>query len=268
MDENLASTVEKKTNMPCGNPEVEDHPPILIFDFDGVILNSTGSLMAMEQAMQDPRYSWDKKELQQYMPMDIIRLFEAATHPNYLQLVKMLSASFQLLLPNLRKRFQFFLQTGKLSRELEWQHSDFFPNYALTFERLKEKKVVLGIVTNSGEKRISKWLQRKDASRYFANMVTRKDRRKLGTKPSPKPILGLLDRLRSQCGWKSVNLSHVAFVGDNLSDILAAQRAGVISIACLSGHGEATELKNLAPDFIFENISDIPPNLAKIFPHI
>lgn len=243
-------------------------PPTIIFDFDGVILNSTGSLMAMEKAMQNPRYLWDQELLKQYTAMDIIRLFEKATHPNNLKLVKSLSASFQPLLPTRAKRFQFFIKTGRLSRKLEWKHSDFFPNYAETFEQLTSKDIVLGIVTNSGIKRISKWLHRKNAMHYFTNMVTRKDRKIFGSKPSPKPILGLLTRLQEQLGWDSIDLKNVAFVGDNRTDILAAQRAGVTAIACSSGHGEPTEIKNLNPDFIFKDISALPPNLINIFPHL
>ena len=243
-------------------------PLTIIFDFDGVILNSTGSLLAMQQAMQNPRYLWNEEELQKHSPMDIIRLFERATNPKNIELIKTLMEVFQDLLPNPRKRFQFFINTGRLSRKLEWQNSDFFPNYAETFLELKEKKIILGIVTNTGEKRISKWLQRKNARHYFTKMVTRKDRKTLGTKPSPRPILGLLDRLKSELNWESINLKNVAFVGDNLSDIIAAQRAGVISIACSSGHGDLQEIEKIHPDFIFESIADITSNLMKIFPHI
>ncbi|WP_371803683.1 HAD family hydrolase [Candidatus Lokiarchaeum ossiferum] len=244
------------------------HPPIILFDFDGVILNSTGSLMAMEISMKDDKYQWNKELLKHYTPMDIIRLFEKATQPKNRDLIKALHSYFTELLPKRLKRLLFFIQTGRLSRKLEWIHSDFYPNYASTFNQLIEKGIILGIVTNSGKKRIMKWLHKKNAERYFTNMVTRKDRKELGTKPSPKPILGLLDRLKNQFKWDSLDLKKVAFVGDNISDIIAAQKAKVTSIACSKGHGDPEEIQKLRPSFIFSDITEIPTHLAKIFPNL
>lgn len=244
------------------------HPPIIIFDFDGVILNSTGSLMAMEASMKEDRYQWNNELLKKYTPMHIIRLFEKATQPKNRDLIRALHSYFEELLPNRAKRLLFFIQTGRLSRKLEWIHSDFYTNYASTFQQLIDKDIILGIVTNSGKKRIMKWLHRKNAVHYFTNMVTRKDRKVLGTKPSPKPILGLLDRLKDQFGWDALDIRKVAFVGDNTSDIIAAQRAKVTSIACSKGHGDPEEIQKLNPNFIFTDITEIPNRLSNIFPNL
>jgi phosphoglycolate phosphatase-like HAD superfamily hydrolase len=224
--------------------------------------------MAMKLAMKDPRYHWNEMELKQIIAMDIIRMFEKSTKKGNLETLKTINAQFLSLLPQTMNRLAFFVRTARLSRKLEWIHSDFFEGTESTLENLHQKGIILGIVTNSGKKRLDKWLNRKKVGKYFSNYTTRADRNKFGSKPSPKPILGILKRLQEQHGWNKINLSKVAFIGDNLTDVLAGQRAKVISIACLCGHGDPTEIQKLTPDFLLNNINEIPMILHQIFPSL
>ena len=67
--------------------------------------------------------------------------------------------------------------------------------------------------------------------------------------------------------YPKIDRSRVAFVGDLIPDVQAAQRAKIKSIAVLSGHSIREELEFYNPDFIIPDINYIPKILHKLFPN-
>ena len=65
--------------------------------------------------------------------------------------------------------------------------------------------------------------------------------------------------------WKNIVMSLIQTLVLT-TDILAAQRAKIKSIAVLSGHSIREELQFYNPDFIIPNITYIPKILPQLFP--
>lgn len=72
-------------------------------------------------------------------------------------------------------------------------------------------------------------------------------------KPNPDPILKALDNLNVS----KIEYEKVYSFGDRDIDIVASQRAGVISVACIWGADNIEMLKNSNPDFIIKNPIEI-----------
>jgi pyrophosphatase PpaX len=69
-------------------------------------------------------------------------------------------------------------------------------------------------------------------------------------KPHPEPILAALNRL-------SAPPRSSVYVGDSRHDIIAAQAAGVRTVAALWGPAPRAELERERPDFVAESITDL-----------
>lgn len=69
-----------------------------------------------------------------------------------------------------------------------------------------------------------------------------------------KPQKGMFDMA---CRDFAIDMEHSYMVGDRAGDIIAGQNIGVRTILLESGYGTARLEKNVKPDFIFEDLTDI-----------
>ncbi len=74
--------------------------------------------------------------------------------------------------------------------------------------------------------------------------------------------------MKRHYNWGKINLNRVAFVGDNITDMIAAKTANVKSIGVKSGHAYPEELAMMKPDFILNDVNEIPKILPQLFPNM
>ena len=244
------------------------HPPILLFDVDGVLLDSRGHLLAALESMHDRyRYTnWNYELLARTSSIDIIRKFESGAKKRSIPSLNTMLKNFKDLIPNRFRRLVYIARMGKTIRKYDWKFSDFFPGTVETLRILESKGIIMGAASNSKGERIEKWFKLKKVDDLFPLYVSRDDRKIFGVKPSPAPLLGLLLKIKKRYNLPRIDRNRVAFVGDLSTDVQAAQRAKIKSIAVLSGHSTQGELEYYNPDFIIPDITHIPKILPKLFP--
>ncbi|WP_457559698.1 HAD family hydrolase [Candidatus Harpocratesius sp.] len=241
------------------------HPFVLLFDFDGVLLHSKGPQRIMRQKLQDPRFKWHHLDKYSLTPNDLIRRFEMSSRASNIASIKAMYHNFKEILPHPFQRWRFFFQVGKSKQKFEWQYSSLFTGVFQMLEDLSKKGIIMGIITNSEKKRLEKWLKRTQISHFFSVVITRDDRKRFLVKPDPRPILGALLILKKKFKWNSIDRRIIAFVGDNVSDIRAAKNANIKSVGVLTGHGKIEALKAENPSLLLNSVCELPQNLNLLF---
>ncbi len=245
---------------------MQTHPPILLFDVDGVLLDSRGHFLAALELMHDRYANWNYEILARTSAVDIIRLFESGAKKRSIPSLATILRNFKELIPSRFRRIIFFARMGRKLNKFDWLYSDFFPGTEETLRTLQSKGIIMGAASNSDGDRISKWFKLKNVEDIFQQYISRDDRKTYGVKPSAGPLLALLIKIKKQYNIKKIDRTRVAFVGDLVTDIQAAKRAKIKSIGVLSGHSIREELEIYDPDFIIPDITHIPKMLPKIFP--
>ena len=241
------------------------HPPILLFDVDGVLLDSRGHFLAALASMHD-RVNWNYEILARTTSVDIIRMFESGAKKRSIPSLATMIRNFKDLIPSRFRRLVYIAKMGKRISKYDWKFSDFFPGTEKTLRNLHSKGIILGAASNSDGDRISKWFKLKNVDDLFPLYISRDERKTYGVKPSPGPLLALLIKIKKYYNLPRIDRNNVAFVGDLITDIQAAKRAKIKSIGVLSGHSVRGELEYHNPDFILPDITYIPKMLPKIFP--
>lgn len=242
------------------------HPPILIFDVDGVLLDSRGHFLAALDSMHFRFTNWNYEILSRTSSTEIIRMFESGAKKRSIPSLNAILKNFKELIPNRFRRLIYIATMGRKIAKYDWKFSDFFPGTEETLRKLESKGIIMGAASNSHGDRISKWFKLKKVDDLFPLYVSRDERKIFGVKPSAGPLLGLLVKIKKYYNFPKIDRNRVAFVGDLITDVQAAQRAKVKSVAVLSGHSIREELEIYNPDFIIPDITHIPDILSKLFP--
>jgi len=117
-----------------------------------------------------------------------------------------------------------------------------------TLTTLKNIGFMLGLITNAGSKAIKEALFRFNLTDIFDVTITRND--VLLFKPSGQGILAALSRL-------NIKKHEAVFVGDSVSDIMAARDAGIKVISVLGGQCTRSELLEHSPDYTIDSIGEV-----------
>jgi phosphoglycolate phosphatase-like HAD superfamily hydrolase len=240
-------------------------PLIVLFDVDGVLLESKGHLIAARELFHDPRLKWNQENLNRIKTMEILRRFEAADTNNWKTGFWKLNNNFRDLLPGRFRRWIFIGRIAKRVRKYEMRYSNFFPGTEAMIRELARQGVLMGICSNGEGNRIKTWLQKYHLEDIIQCYTSRDDQPRYGIKPSPKPLYGLLLKIKKRYNLPKIDFSQVAFIGDNCTDILAAKNGHIKSIAVLNGHGYKEELEQLKPDFILKSVAELPLYINQIF---
>ncbi len=111
-----------------------------------------------------------------------------------------------------------------------------------------EKKVGLGLVTNIGAKGVQRAITSLGLTGLFDVVVTRNDVELL--KPSGEGIKIALTKVRATS-------AEALFVGDSVSDILAAKDAGVCVAVVQGGESAPTSLLTVGPDYLWQVLGEL-----------
>ena len=74
-------------------------------------------------------------------------------------------------------------------------------------------------------------------------------------KPSPDQLLLAKRKLKSKI---------IAHIGDSINDIIAAKSAKILVISVATGNHKKSELRKLKPDFLLNNLKDVPKIINKL----
>ena len=138
-------------------------------------------------------------------------------------------------------------------------HIKIFPEVKGVLEKLRQKKLNLAVVSNIPSRFLGEHLQRFGIDKYF-NVITGQDDCK-EQKPSPKPILISLEKLRSKP-------EQSAYVGDMEEDVIAGKRAHLYTFAICrdKSYHPCWKLKRQNPDFIISDLNELL-TLVKMLNH-
>ncbi|MCW4019382.1 MAG: HAD family hydrolase [Candidatus Bathyarchaeota archaeon] len=124
------------------------------------------------------------------------------------------------------------------------------PRVAETLELLS-RKVQLAVITMRfmPKENVNAELRQHNLDRYFASIVTALDTIK--PKPSPEALIKAVAAM-------DVQMCDCVIVGDSVIDVQAGKAAGAKTVAVLSGLYSRAELVEAQPNFIINDISELP----------
>ncbi len=132
-------------------------------------------------------------------------------------------------------------------------HSRPFAGVIAALDRLNALGVHTAVVTNKREDMARKLLGKLGLADRMATIIGGDTLGPGNAKPSPAPIVEMIDR----CGG-----GRAAFVGDSIYDILAAQAAGVMSVAVSFGFLDRPA-RDLGADHVIDHYDALIPLLDR-----
>jgi phosphoglycolate phosphatase-like HAD superfamily hydrolase len=206
---------------------------ILLFDFDGTIVDSIMSVFEVTNQLSE-KYGFKKIEAK-----DIERLRGNSAK----DILKELNISlFKIpfigkdIKDNLRKKV-VQLQPIKGLKEV--------------LRELKEKGYILGILTSNGKENVEAFLKKQELE-IFTYIY------------SDSSIFGKDKVLNSFLKKNNVAKEDVIYVGDEIRDIQACQKAHIPIIAVTWGFNTEAALKKYHPDFLIQEPKKLTKILSKI----
>ena len=133
-------------------------------------------------------------------------------------------------------------------------HSRVFPGLIAALNRLDTLGVTTAVVTNKREDMARKLLGELGLADRMATIIGGDTLGPGNAKPSPAPIHAMVER----CGG-----GVAAFVGDSIYDVMAANSAGVTSIAVSFGFLDRPA-DELGADHVIDHLDDLVPLLTRL----
>jgi len=121
-----------------------------------------------------------------------------------------------------------------------------FKDTRMTLRKLK-KKYKLALLSNCTHREIIASLEATKVDKNIFDTIVGNDDVKHG-KPYPDEILK---------AKKLLHMKAAYMIGDSIYDVMAGKKAGVRTIAVLTGNHSRSEIKKYKPDYIMKNLSGI-----------
>ncbi|UCD01182.1 MAG: HAD family hydrolase [Promethearchaeota archaeon] len=227
------------------------HPPILLFDFDGVIITQKSLEYTASKLIKKRFYGW--KNIENMRLIDFARLFEESDSKNRLLALRQINKVYKPIIPNIWKRNLFFIKFKRMYPNYE-QFESLKPNLKEVLKKLKKGGFELGIVSNTSKRRLNIFRQKLNLDKFFSVFISRDETPY--RKPNPYPIISSLIKFKQKVNH-SINKDNVYYIGDLPADIECAKNANINSIALLSGHGTKEDLEKSNPTFLLPDIKNI-----------
>ena len=133
-------------------------------------------------------------------------------------------------------------------------HSRAFPGVTAALDRLDALGVKTAVVTNKREDMARKLLGELGLAARMATIIGGDTLGPGNAKPSPAPIIEMIARCRGR---------RAAFVGDSIYDVMAANSAGVTSIAVSFGFLDRPA-EELGADHVIGHYDELVPLLGRL----
>ncbi|MFX0142150.1 MAG: HAD family hydrolase [Candidatus Hodarchaeota archaeon] len=227
------------------------HPPIFLFDFDGVIITQKSLEYTASKFIKKKFYRW--KNIENMRLIDFARLFEESDSNNRWVALKRINKIYKQFIPSIWRRNLFFVKFRRMYPKYE-KFEILKPNLEDVLIQLKKKRSPLGIVSNTSQKRLNYFRKELSLDKYFSVFISRDDTP--FRKPNPYPIIKALMKIKKNFNYSIVK-DNVYYIGDLPADIECAKNAEIKSIALLSGHGTREGLEKSNPTFLLQDIKDV-----------
>ena len=227
------------------------HPPIILFDFDGVVLTQKALEFTALFYKKMKFYKW--KNTHRLRLIDFARLFEESDSDNRLKALIQAYKAYKPYISNPLKRVIFFIKFRRTYPKYEI-YETLKPTLINVLKLFNSINSPLGIVSNTKDSRLKFFRERLNLDQYFSAYISRND--SPFRKPHPYPIFNILIKIKQKYHFP-IEKNNVYFIGDLPTDIVCAHNAGIVSIALLNGHGTEKELKEVNPTYILKDISEI-----------
>ena len=214
----------------------------LVFDLDGTLLDSAADLA---QALNATLHDHDRA------PLSLAQV-KSLTGDG---MMAMLNRAFMGSgLPAAQKDLdQIYMQFIKHYSTLKPDRSQLYPHVIETLQHYRGRGVKIGLCTNKQEQSTHRLMRDLEIHDLFDN-IAGGDTFSM-RKPHPGHIRGVLDAL-------GIEPHHAAMIGDSANDVIAAQGAGVKSIAVTHGYG--SDVKQYKPNAIIGSFADIEAALTSL----
>ncbi len=227
------------------------HPPIILFDFDGIIITQKSLEYTASLFLKSRFYNW--KNVENLRLIDLARIFEEADSKNKIKALLKIVKIYKDYIPSLWKRLLFFMRFRCTYPRYE-KYEKIKPNLEKVLINLKENNFILGIVSNTRGERIRDFIQKFNIEQFFSVFISRDDTP--FRKPDPFPLFAALKAIKREFKI-TIEKENVYYIGDLPHDIQCAKNAEINSIALISGHGTKTSLINSNPTFLIQDIKEI-----------
>ncbi len=207
----------------------------VIFDFDGVVINST------------------EVQRQAFFQSYKIVVDDGGV-PSFEEFLRHSGDS----LPNIFSKMNLPLEMVEPYREIsrrKIREIKVYDGMRELLAELKENKYKCGLCTGKDRARTLEILDNTDLSNYFDTLVCSDD--VCNPKPHPESLVLCLEKL-------STTRENSVMVGDARNDILCAKSAGVKNIAVTWGDTDVEDLEKEHPDYIVRSIVELKGCLFNI----
>lgn len=144
-----------------------------------------------------------------------------------------------------------FEQFIKIYKAVYFEHigsSELFDGVLETVAHLKEKKILLSLLTTKGQDHADKLVNFFGLQVQLDYVMGR--RAGMAHKPSPEPLLKI-------CGDLKIDVKNSMIVGDTEMDIECGKNAGAATCAVSYGYRDKEVLQKISPDFLIDKIQDL-----------
>lgn len=211
---------------------------LVMFDLDGTLIDSVPDLaLAVDAMLQDlGRKKAGQSAVRQWVGNGAVMLVKRALSdkmiPDHID-----EALFQ-------KAHQLFLDHYQ---KISGRHSKLYPHVCDTLKELRKTHTYLAVITNKPKQFTPALLKSHDLPNFDLVMCGDSLAEK---KPHPAPLLHCMEKL-------GCSAEETIMIGDSVSDIKAAQAAGV-PVICLSyGYNQGEDLSSYQPNALIDNFNEL-----------
>jgi len=147
--------------------------------------------------------------------------------------------------PKEEEFYEYFMEKAL---EVMVEKCTIYPGVEETLRYLRSRNFTLAIASTKHRHRIEEILEKHGLSEYFSEIVGGEDVSR--HKPDPMVLEEIVKSLE-------LKASDCAYVGDNVVDAIAAEKAGVDFIAVLTGHTPQAQLEKYPHIAVINTIRDL-----------
>ncbi len=212
----------------------------VIFDLDGTLIDSSDDVYScMKKAYRKARVPFTIKSISSYMGGPLPVMIRAISP-------KLDDSALNDIIVQFRAYYD----------NISFKGTKLFKGAKALLAGLSSMKVSLFIATNKRLSPTIKILKTLKVYDYFKGVYAF-DMKK-GTQMSKVEMIGHLLKKHG------LNNNKTLLAGDNESDIIAARKNGLISVAVLGGYGDSKNLRKEKPSFLIKNIADLIGLIQKL----
>jgi len=211
----------------------------VVFDYNGVLIN--------DLEFHEEAYLMAAKEMGFPLTREVARKYISATA------IQKRKLYFGDISDDTWDRL-FLLKTEYYFDLIE-HRSPLFPEVKEVLYYLS-RRYLLGLLSNTPRGYFEKVFPR-DLARLFQATTFGDEMR--DPKPDPGPLLGMMRRL-------NVSPDQCCYVGDSISDVLMAKKAGIKIFSVTTGDSSKEELREAGSDWVLHSLSELKKELGSVAP--